>query len=69
MMKNIQILIELNLFLKKFRKFIADFTLISGITHSTYMKDFFLINEILLKIMTIYTLYQENLSQYSLKLR
>jgi hypothetical protein len=36
--------------------------------YTEYMKDFFLINEILLKLMRIYTLYQENLSQYSLML-
>jgi hypothetical protein len=28
--------------------------------YTQYMKDFFLINEILSKLMTIYTLYQEN---------
>jgi hypothetical protein len=36
--------------------------------YTQYMKDFFLINEILSKLMTIYTLNQENLSQYSLML-
>jgi hypothetical protein len=36
--------------------------------YTQYMNDFFVINEILSELMTIYTLYQENLSHYSLML-
>jgi hypothetical protein len=36
--------------------------------YTQYMKDFFLINDILSKLKTIYTLYKENLIQYSLML-
>jgi hypothetical protein len=32
--------------------------------YTQYMNDFFLINEILSKLMAIYTLYQDTLSQY-----
>jgi hypothetical protein len=57
------ILKELNLFFKVHSRFYVNIR-----NYTQYMKEFFLINEILSKLMTIFTLYQQNLSQYSLML-